>query len=212
MVCSLVLDLGAASALLEYAFEVDAGCGADCHAHAVISEDIERFDVVVGLAGHDRMNAAGVVADHAAESAAIVRGRIRCEREMVLFSGSAESVEHDSGLNARDTAGGIDLKNPRHVLREIEDDGDVAALSGERRAAAAAKQRRTKLAAQRNRGENIVSIAGQYDADGDLAVVGAVGGVEGTGAAIEADILANPAAKFSAQGFCQSSGVHQRGF
>jgi len=77
---------------------------------AVVGEDLEFFDVVVGLAGHDGMNAAGVVADHAAEGAAVVRGGIGREGEMVLFGGGAKSVEHDSGLDAGDTAGGIDFE------------------------------------------------------------------------------------------------------
>ena len=92
------------------------GRRADFHAHAVVGEDFEFFDVVVGLSGHDGMHAAGVVADHAAESAAIVRGGIGRESEMVFFGGSAEVVEHDSGLNAGNAAGRIDFENPRHVL------------------------------------------------------------------------------------------------
>jgi hypothetical protein len=105
----------------------------------------------------------------------------------VFFCGGAEMVEHDSGLYAGDAAVGIDLENPRHVLGEIENDGYIAALSGEGRAAAAAEQRSSELAAERDRGQNIVGVAGEHDADGDLAVVGAVGGVEGAGAAVEAD-------------------------
>ena len=163
------------------------GRGADFHAQAVVGEDFQFFDVVVGLAGHDGVHAAGVVADHAAESAAVVRGGIGREGEMVFFGGGAESVEHDSGLHAGDAAGGIDFENPRHVLGEIEDDGDVAALAGERCAAAAAEQRRAELAAERDRGQNIVGVAGKHDADGNLAVVGAVGGVESASAAVEAD-------------------------
>jgi hypothetical protein len=76
------------------------------------------------------MHATRIVSDHPTESAAIMRGGIRTESEMVLFGGSAESIKDDSGLHAGDAAGGIDFKNPRHVLREIENYGDVAALSG----------------------------------------------------------------------------------
>jgi hypothetical protein len=67
------------------------------------------------------------------------------------FSAAARRcVEHDSGLYAGDAAGGIDFENPRHVLGKIEDDGDVAALAGERRAGAAAEERRAELAAERD--------------------------------------------------------------
>ena len=69
----------------------------------------------------------------------------------------------------------------RHVLGEVENDGDVAALAGERGAAAAAEQRRAEFAADGDGGEDVVGIVGKNDADGNLAVVGAVGGVEGAG-------------------------------
>jgi hypothetical protein len=79
---------------------------------------------------------------------------------VVLFGGGAEMVEHDSGLYAGDAACGIDFEDPRHVPGEIEDDGDVAALSGQGRAAAAAEQGRTEPAAEGDRGLNVVSVAG----------------------------------------------------
>ncbi len=188
-------------------FDLVVGRGADFHAEAVVGEDFQRLDVVVRFAGHDRMYAAGVVADHAAESAAVVSGGIRPEGEVVFFGGGAEMVEHDSGLYAGDAAGGVDFENPRHVLGEIEDDGDVAALSGERGAAAAAEQRRAELAAERDRGLNIVGIAREHHSDGHLAVVGAVGGVESAGAAVEADFTTN----LCAESFCQGRGVNLRG-
>src|SRR5580698_2420064 len=115
------------------------------------------------------MHSAGVVADHAAQGAAVVSGGIGGEGEVVLFGGGSEMVEHDSGLHAGDAAGGIDFENPGHVFGEIENDGDIAALAGERGASSAAKQRRAEFAAARNCRENIVGISGEHDADGDLA-------------------------------------------
>jgi hypothetical protein len=64
-------------------------------------------------------------------------------------------------------------------------------LAGERRAATAAEKWRAELAAQCDRGQNIVGIAGEHDTDGNLAVVGTVGGVEGASAAVEADFAAD---------------------
>src|SRR5580693_7905781 len=148
---------------------------ADAQASAVVGEDFESFDVVVGFAGHYGVNAAGVVADHATEGAAVVRGRVGCEGEMVFFGGVAEGVEHDSGLHTGDAARGIDLENLIHVAGKIEDDGDVAALSGERGAAAAAEQRRIEFTAERDCGDYVVNVAGKNYADRNLAVVGTVG-------------------------------------
>jgi len=46
-------------------FEILRAGRADVHALAAVSEDLKRLDVVVRLARHDRVHAAGVVADHA---------------------------------------------------------------------------------------------------------------------------------------------------
>ena len=98
------VDFGAASAFADDAVEVfGAGC-AHVHALAVVGEDFERLDVVVGLAGHDRVHAAGVVADHAAEGAAVVGGGIGREGQVMLLGCGAEVVENHSGLNAGDAA------------------------------------------------------------------------------------------------------------
>jgi hypothetical protein len=164
------------------------------------------LDVVVGFAGHYGVDTAGVVADHAADGAAVVAGGIWGEGEVIFFGGVAESVEHNSGLDAGDAARGIDFENVRHVAGEIEDDGDVAALAGERCASSTAEQGRSEFAADGNRGENVIDVAGENDADGDLAVVGAVGCVEGAGAGVEADIFMNPVTDSAAEAGAESFG------
>jgi hypothetical protein len=60
-----------------------------------------------------------------------VGGGIGCEGEVVLLGCSAQIIEDDAGLDARDAARGIDFENARHVLGKVEDDGGVTALSGE---------------------------------------------------------------------------------
>jgi|SRR5580700_2399996 hypothetical protein len=112
-------------------------------------------------------------------------------------------VEHDSGLYASNAVCGIDFEDPRHVFGKIEDDGDVAALSGERRAAATAEQRRAELAAEGDRGPNIVGVAREYDPNRNLAVVRTIGGIESAGTAVESDFTPD----LRAQSFCQSLGV-----
>jgi hypothetical protein len=117
------------------------------------------------------MHTAGIVSNHSTQSAAIMRRGVGREGEMVFFGGGTEVVEYHSRLHAGKAAGGIDFKNPRHVLGKIENDGDIAALSGEGCAAAATKQRRTELAAECNSSENILGIAREHDANRDLAIV-----------------------------------------
>ena len=63
------------------------------------------------------------------------------------------------------------------------------------------------VAAEGNRGENVFLIARNYDADRNLTIIGAVGGVEGAAARVEADFSTKVAAE---SGF-KSRGVELRG-
>jgi hypothetical protein len=117
------------------------------------------------------------------------------EGQVVFLGCSAQIIEDDAGLDARDAARGIDFENARHVLRKVEDEGGVATLSGERRASAAREQRSAVVAAESNGGEHVFFVAGNYDSDRDLAVVGAVGCVNGAAARVEADFSAKMAAE-----------------
>ncbi len=113
----------------------------------------------------------------------------------MLLGRSAQSVEHDSGFDAGDASLGIDFEYGRHVFREVENDGGVTALSGERSASAAREQRSAMVAAQGNGGEDIFFVARKYDADRDLAIIGAVGRVEGAATGVEANFSAKMAAE-----------------
>ena len=76
------------------------------------------------------MDTAGVVADHAADGAAVVSGGVGGEGQVMFFGCVTEMIEHHSGLHAGDAAGGIDLQNIPHVFGEVENHRDVRALSG----------------------------------------------------------------------------------
>jgi hypothetical protein len=105
----------------------------------------------------------------------------------VLLGGGAEMIEDDTGLNARNPALGIEFKDVRHVLREVEDDGYIAALAGKRGPATAAENRSSMLTAGRDGGDDVVVVAGNNDANRYLAVVGAVAGIERAAAIVEAN-------------------------
>ncbi len=126
-----------------------------------------------------------------------MRRRVRAKRQMVYFSGVAEMIKNDSRLNPRDSPLGIDLKNLRHVAREIEHHGNIAALSSERCASAAAKNGSAKFACGRNRRDHVVRVARQNDADRHLPIIRSIRRVERAAAAIEAHISAQIAAQFS---------------
>ena len=53
-------------------------------------------------------------------------------------------------------------------------------------------KRSAEFAAEGDGGEDVVGVAGKNDADRDLAVVGAVGGVEGAAAVVEANVSCRP--------------------
>ena len=59
--------------------------------------------------------------------------------------------------------------------------------------------------AQRDRGDDVIGVAGKDHTNRDLAIVGAVGGIKGAAAGIETDVAADVAA----QGLVQRGGVHQ---
>ncbi len=59
------VDCGAASAFAKDAIEVAGARRADTHDVSAICENVERLDIVVSFAGHDRVDSTGVVADHA---------------------------------------------------------------------------------------------------------------------------------------------------
>ena len=70
-------------------------------------------------------------------------------------------------------------------------------MSGERRAAAAGQERGAVVAAESHDGKNVFFIARNYDADRDLAIVGAIGCIDGATAGVEANFSAKVTAECS---------------
>ena len=134
------------------------------------------------------MNSATVIADHAAEGAAGMGGGIGAVGEVMEFGGVAEAVKHDAGLDAGQLGLGIDGVEPVHVARVVKDDGDVGALAGEGGSGASRQDGGSCGAAGGEGGFNVGGVARVEDADGKLAVVGGVRGVEGAGAEVEEDV------------------------
>ncbi len=102
-----------------------------------------------------------------------------------------QRVEHDTRLDTRDLARRIDTAHAVDILRQVHDDRDVAALTGEARTAPARQDRGTVLPAHVDGRDHIVQIAGNDDADGHLPIVGSVGRIQRTAAAIESHFAAH---------------------
>ena len=93
------------------------------------------------------MSAAGVVADHAAERATAMRRWIGAKCEVMHFRRVAQRIQDHARLDPRNTLYRIDFQNPVHVLREIENDRHVAALTREAGAGSPRQYRRSISAA-----------------------------------------------------------------
>ncbi len=114
----------------------------------VVGQDVKSLNVVVRLARHHRMHAAGIVSGHAAQGAAVVGSGIGPKGQVIALRRVTQIVQHHAGLYPGDAALGIDLKNFRQVAGKVEHQRHVAALPGKRRPAAAAQERRAVLPGQ----------------------------------------------------------------
>ena len=157
----------------------------------VVEQHAQLFDVIDGLPRQQGMRAAGVVADHAAQRAAAMRRRVGAERQLVALRSIAQRIEHHARLDARKRLVRVDLQDSIHVLGEVQNHGNVAALAGQARASPARQHRRAEFAARRNRRLHVVRVARNHQTNGNLAIVRAVGGVQRPAAAIEAHFAAH---------------------
>ncbi len=138
------VDLADAAAGADEGLKLVGAGAAHGHAGAVVEHDVEGFDVVGDFAAEQAMDAATVVADHAAEGAAGMRGGIGSVGEVMHLRRFAEAVEDDAGLNDGEFFSGIDGGELVHVARVIEDHGYIGALAGEAGACAAGAARRRR--------------------------------------------------------------------
>ena len=193
------IDLAPAAAAGDDGLQFGFRGSADGEPGAVVEKDVERFDIVDRLAAHERVYATGVVTDHASQRAPAMGGRIGGEGKIVFFGGIAQPVEHDAGLDAGEFLCRIELQNRVHVFGEVHDHGHIAALAGQAGAASARENGRAQLAACGHGGHHVSLIQRQNQADGHLAVVGSVGGVESARSLVEADLAAHHLAQFRFQ-------------
>ena len=142
------------------------------------------------LAGHQAVDAATVVADHAAEGTAGVSRGIWSVGEMVQLGSLAEAIKDDARLDARQLCSGIDGGELVHESREVEDNSHVGALAGKTGSRAARQDCGSGGAAGGQSGLDVSGVAGQNHADGKLTIVRGVGCVKGAGTEIETDIAA----------------------
>ena len=100
-------------------------------------------------------------------------------------------VEHHSRLDADPPLFGIDLQHPVHVLREIEDDAPADGLPGQARSCAPRNNRHAMSPGDLQRGDGIVAVARDHDAQRLHPVDAGIGGIQGAGVGVKAHFAPN---------------------
>ena len=174
---------------------------------AVVGEYFQRRNVLRSLAGHHRVRAAGVVAYHAAQRAAAVRGRVGAEGELVHLGGIAQRVADRPGLDQRGARNFIHRQHAIEVLGTVDDHGNIDALAVLRSAAAAREQGHAVPAAHRNRRFDVGDRTRQHHAYGHLAVIRGVGGIHRTHGLVKTHFPGYGRAQLGRQGFVGNCGI-----
>ena len=100
---------------------------------AVGQDDVERVDMVDGLAVAQRACTGGVVADHAAEGGPVAGGDVGAEHQAEGFQVGVELVEDDAGLDPDEAAVAVDDADAVEVLGNVQHNAGADGLTGEAR-------------------------------------------------------------------------------
>ena len=83
-----------------------------------------RYQVLACAAIDNGVGAAGVVADHASDHAAVLRGGFGREKKAVRNKSEIEFIADNAGLDTHAAPPGVDLQNAGQVTRHIDHDPD----------------------------------------------------------------------------------------
>ena len=126
-----------------------------------------------------RVRAAGVVADHPADGAPRVRGRIGPEPQPVTSGRPLQLVQDHPRLHGGDARGRVDADHLIEVPAHVEHDAGADRVARYRRAPAPDGHRHGQVTADVHHGENVIGGPREHDGLGDDPVVGGIGGVLG---------------------------------
>jgi hypothetical protein len=133
------------------------------------------------------MDAARVIAQHAAERAMVMSGGVWAPRQGVGLGSIAECVAYRSGLDTSIFLVRIQLNDVVQIFRPINDNRNVAALACQTCPAASRKQWSAEPSTQSNRINYVLPGFGNDYANGNLPIVGAVGRIQRLAPGIEAN-------------------------
>jgi hypothetical protein len=152
---------------------------AGLQAATVGQQQRQRLDVVGGASVGQRVRAAGIVADHAADRAARVGGGIRTEPQPVRCRRQLQIGQDQAGLDGRGAGLRVERDQPIEVPGEVQHDAGTDGVSGAGRSGTAGGQRRTGAAGDPQGQRDLVGVPGKDHHLGHHPVVRGVGGVLG---------------------------------
>src|SRR5438094_4924524 len=124
------------------------------------------------------------------------------------FRSIAERIADNTWLNPCVLLRRIHLENPVHVLRVVEYNGNVAALARKAGSGATRQDRRSELTAGGHGCNHVVIVAWNDHADRRLAVVRALGSVDGACTGVEPDFAMKHAPQFEFELFCRGERIY----
>ena len=163
--------------------------GAQLQPGAAAGDHVQADDVVRRAPVAQGPRAAGVVADHPADRAAVVGARVGPEAQAVRAGGGLQRGLHQARFHHRRPCLGVDGPDPVQVAAGVQHHAGPDGVARDGRAGAAGGQRDAQLAADGERGEHLVDVAGAHHGAGVDAVERGVGGVQRAGQPGVVDVL-----------------------
>ena len=184
----LAVDIGLEAVAPQLSLQLVARQRLEMGGVPVGEDHVHLLDVVDCLSPEDGVRAAGVVAECAADVAAVAGARVRRKEHVRGAYMVVELVEDYSGLHADPTLFRVDFDDVTHVLREVHDDGMAHGLA--RQAGAASPWQHGDLVAVGglHDGDHVLGIPRDDHPDGLDLVEASVGAVEHPGHLVEADL------------------------
>src|SRR5215813_6292810 len=133
-----------------------------------------------------------------------MRGRVGAPSQGVRLGSVTKCVADRTGLNPGTFLFGTEVDNMVQVFRPVDHNCDVAALAGETGSASSRKQRGAELATCSECLNHVLLGLGNHHTDGNLTIVGAIGGIDSSASRIEANL----AGDHFPQGTFQRSSIH----
>ncbi len=144
-------------------------------------DDVEADHIVRRPAVAQRSRATGVVADHPADRAAVVRARVGAEPQAGGLRRGLQRRLDQARLDHRRAGFGIDAQHPVQVAAGVEDDARTDRVARDGGPRAACGQRDAEGAAHLQRRDDLVGVPRADDRPWEHAVERGVGGVQGAG-------------------------------